>query len=481
MRTIHTIKKHLSYGYAIVRNAVRWLYIMVLAPRALNEDERRRERILLIVLFGVVLLTLSFEIFLIGENLFFPQTYNHISIGIFSCITFLFIGLLFAARKGFTKPVSKIFIGLYFVATLYGSIMWGASLPIGLLSYALVITMASILIGTQYGIATAGMSVLALIGIGSYEAIHQIVPVWKQFPIGINDIIEYGSMLGMSALLSWLYNTELEEALHKTKKSERALSYERDNLERLIEERTIALQTAERERIMELSRFAEFGKVSAGLFHDLMSPLTAVALSIEHLNTENDKMHARDDAKEAVAIAVRATKRIEEYMSTFRNHVRTKETRTDFSIQQEIKIAFGTLHFKAREQNVLLEMTHFEDETLFGDPIKFNQIVNNLVSNAIDAYRDTPYSYTDERERKVTVSLTHEGNYLCLSVTDTGIGMSENTMRHIFEHSFSTKETGTGIGLSVVKDILEKEFPGTINVSSQENIGTTVTIHIPKR
>ncbi|MEN9647709.1 MAG: hypothetical protein RLY57_513, partial [Candidatus Parcubacteria bacterium] len=97
-------------------------------------------------------------------------------------------------------------------------------------------------------------------------------------------------------------------------------------------------------------------------------------------------------------------------------------------------------------------------------------------SNAIDAYK-----YSTSTNRTVEVICTKENQHLKLIVTDYGSGISEEIIEHIFEPFFTTKDssTGTGIGLCSTKNIVEKDFNGTISVASTKDDGTIFTVQIP--
>lgn len=112
--------------------------------------------------------------------------------------------------------------------------------------------------------------------------------------------------------------------------------------------------------------------------------------------------------------------------------------------------------------------------TIETDPIRFHQIISNLISNAI--------KYNDKEQIEITLSCKKDGDTFCFSITDNGNGIEEEYHQKIFQ-LFQTLATNdenasTGIGLSIVKNILD-ELGGHISVESTLNIGSTFTIQLP--
>lgn len=117
---------------------------------------------------------------------------------------------------------------------------------------------------------------------------------------------------------------------------------------------------------------------------------------------------------------------------------------------------------------------------LNGSPVRFFQVVVNLLSNAIDSFADLPKA---SRPRAIAISVTKKEGFIELSVSDNGCGIAKSVLPHIFDPFFTTKSKrdGTGLGLSTTKSIVEGDFGGSLAVTSVEGAGTTFVARFPKR
>lgn len=224
------------------------------------------------------------------------------------------------------------------------------------------------------------------------------------------------------------------------------------------------------ERLRELQRFAELGRVSAGLIHDISSPLTAAILHLEQ--EESRGVHSIRHARRSIRV-------LERYVEAARQQLRQESRNINFCVKEQLRQVRRVVLPTANKQHVRLYFEVNKKHRLIGDPIKFQQIMTNLIINSIDAYSGCRAT-THEPTVRITVNACCK--WLRIRVHDRGNGITTGQMPYLFEPFYSTKNpnatSGLGIGLSTVKHHVEKDFGGEISVSSTIDNGTEFNIKL---
>jgi signal transduction histidine kinase len=143
-------------------------------------------------------------------------------------------------------------------------------------------------------------------------------------------------------------------------------------------------------------------------------------------------------------------------------------------LNEEIQQAIEILGYKARKAQVDVLFLSTEEIKIWGDSLKFHQVVVNLLSNAIDACQKIELPH-----KEIRIHLKDGNNLIHFSIQDCGEGIAPEVLPKIFDSFFTTKSTGTGIGLSTTKEIVEKELGGKIFVQSEIGKGALFSIDFP--
>jgi two-component system C4-dicarboxylate transport sensor histidine kinase DctB len=224
------------------------------------------------------------------------------------------------------------------------------------------------------------------------------------------------------------------------------------------------------ERLHELQRFAEVGRASASLIHDISSPLTAAILHLEQ--EEHSGLSSIKHARRSIRV-------LERYLEAARQQLRQEDRVTSFRVKHEIDQVKRIMQPLACRQHVKLRFDLRSDCKLIGDPVKFQQIVSNLITNAMEAYRD-PAALPVKPLVRVLVAADQQ--WLAIRIQDWGEGIEAKQLPLIFEPFYTTKPSsaasGSGIGLSTVKRYVEDDFVGRISVASSPNSGTEFSVKL---
>lgn len=216
----------------------------------------------------------------------------------------------------------------------------------------------------------------------------------------------------------------------------------------------------------------------ADVSHELRTPLTAIQGNMELI----ERYGADAMSIEAVSSEVnRMTRLVNDLLLLARADYGGMEI--DLSPIDLDAVLISVLHetkmiVQARESDIEVKTGRFEPLRINGNADRLKQLLLNLVSNAV---KFTPDGGS------ITLSLSEEGQYAVMRVTDTGIGIPESQLPFVFDRFYQVEssranteiDSGTGLGLSICKWIAEAHN-GTIRVDSQPGQGTTFTIAIPK-
>lgn len=473
------------------KRLVAFLYEKLLRPTQTESEAGRKELVCNVILIFTIFLLLVLDSIMFVTIYKQGSSYNGISPLIILTLTSSFICLLYASRLGYYKIVSRILIGILVSTCIYGQIMWGFDLPSIILLWCFIITASSILIGTRYAfVLSIGISIATIsLFILETKGIHSPVRAWKNETFQLDDVIEYSVLLMLIAGISWLSNREIYKSFNRVKASEKLLRIERDSLEIKVKERTKEIEQSHIEKIHDMYRFIEFGRISSGLFHDLSSPLTSLCLSLNLIqkSKESEGINREiGDIQSQLEHAVTVTDKINDFISEAKKQIQHNIEQKLFSIPNEINQVIKLLESKAKRQHISIVYKHSKNTILLGSPILFSHIITNLISNAIDSYNGIRTADRSDRQSTVLIYTQCKNKILEIRVKDFGQGIPNAILGQIFDPFFTTKssgynttDSGCGIGLSATKHTLEKYFKGTITLKTTEGLGTTFTLHIP--
>ena len=224
-------------------------------------------------------------------------------------------------------------------------------------------------------------------------------------------------------------------------------------------------ETAERLRRRE--RLATIGQLAASIGHDLRNPLSVMESSLYIL-----RRRMSDDARanrhiEKIAHQIDECDAIITHLLEMARNQPPRRDRTSASVLLDEAIDAADI-----PNRFTVECTGFTDLELWVDSALLKQSLINLLINAVQAQRETP------AEPAIEVSATSEGSAVILEVRDAGPGFNPDTLATIFEPLVTTKATGTGLGLALVKSVIERHG-GHVTASNRPEGGAVVELYLP--
>jgi len=384
-----------------------------------------------------------------------------------------FISLLYLSKKGYKRHLPQIFPLALFGMAAYLEYHWGINSASGILFFILAITVSEILLGTKIAGAFTGLASLFL----WLSSRIQKIDVISGNRFLIENRFDYFDIVLISIIfliiltISYLFGNELKRSRDK-------IEQEKDLLEIKIKEKTKELKDIQAQEIARVYRFAEFGKLSSGLFHDLVNPLNKVILNIKKIKDKGKNNRDFDLIRPDIDQIIKASEKMRAFINSVRKQLNFQEKKEIFSLNQEIEEAISLLNYKALRNQVIVSFEAQEKILLKSNPIKFNQVVTNLLSNAIDAHENQ----TDDCSKEVTIGLKKQERTIILSVSDNGPGIAPDIAGEIFQPFFTTKDNsgGLGLGLPLIKKIIEENFFGRIEVFSKPGQRTSFLVIIPE-
>ena len=243
---------------------------------------------------------------------------------------------------------------------------------------------------------------------------------------------------------------------------------ELQELNRSLEERIVhevELSRKKDEIMFRQSRLASMGEMIGNIAHQWRQPLNALVLIIQSFQMkrmaglELSQQFIDDQTKEGLALASMMSTTIED----FRNFFKPNRSAEQFSLQQSVNYSIQLVKEYYAKAGVEIYFNASEDTHVYGYPNEFSQVLMNLFSNAKDALEEHGVD-----PKCIEVAMTLEKNKAVIRVIDNGGGMDEEVIERIFEPYFTTKHksSGTGIGLYMSQQIIEKQMQGTIKASN---------------
>ena len=296
----------------------------------------------------------------------------------------------------------------------------------------------------------------------SYE--HYFPKINKHFHIEVTSIISNNSILGIIVLFKDI--TQHIEDMQKIKDAQ--------------------------ETLMESERLSSLGQLIGGIAHNLKTPIMSISGAAEGLtdlvkeydsSIDDPEVNSQDhhDIAKDMFTWIEKIKDYTEYMSDIITAVKgqavtlSETENVSFDLDELVKRVNILMKHELKSAVIYLNIKmNVDGKTIIhGDVNSLVQVINNMISNSIQAYNG-------KEGENIDLILDEQDNHLIISVKDYGCGLPEKVKDKLFKEMITTKgKNGTGLGLYMSYSTIKAHFNGDITFESEENKGTTFTITLP--
>jgi len=232
----------------------------------------------------------------------------------------------------------------------------------------------------------------------------------------------------------------------------------------------------EKEKLLiQQSKLAALGEMIGNIAHQWRQPIGAVSTIMMNIKwTAISKGVPEDFINDKIKEANEQLNYMSQTIDDFRNFFKPDKEKEYFDIKIEVRKAYKIIEATLKNSHINFQIFHSSTYEVYGYPNEFSQVVLNILSNAKDVLIERKIE-----SPKIEVNLYADENNTYCEISDNAKGISKDNIEKIFEPYFTTKDSrGTGIGLYIAKEIIEKHMDGKLIVKNGD-VGAKFIISVP--
>ncbi len=226
-------------------------------------------------------------------------------------------------------------------------------------------------------------------------------------------------------------------------------------------------------KLQKAQHLASLSTISSGILHEIKNPLTAMDLHLQLLQRELKSCPLENDGiTDSLTVLGTEIDRLKKILERFRKAVRSTAPRlAPVELSTLLRQTINTLQHELEEAGITVRWNlPAQLSTVQGDEELLTQAFMNIVKNAMEAM---------ERNGTITITITEDQDFIQIDFHDTGPGLSEEALDNLFEPYFSTKDSGMGLGLSIVYRIIVDHNGMIDTYNNADGSGATCQIVLP--
>lgn len=268
--------------------------------------------------------------------------------------------------------------------------------------------------------------------------------LWPAFFWGLFLIFRFGRVFGWR----WIHDRVFEPAVKR--EVEREMTRERE--------------------VMQTKNQASLDELTASFAHEIRNPIAAAKSLVQQMGEDPTSSENIEYAK----VALDELARVERSVSHLLKYAKEEDYRFDnVNLALVLDAALTQMRGKLEAANVSVSRNYITGPTVRADAEKLGHVFTNMIDNSIDAM------VSASGERRLELSIRSTGNgAACVILRDTGCGIPKEKIGKIFNPFYTTKSSGTGLGMGIARKVIEAHL-GRIDVTSEVGVGTEFTVSIP--
>lgn len=261
------------------------------------------------------------------------------------------------------------------------------------------------------------------------------------------------------------------------------------------------------QQLKQQEKLASLGLLSAGIAHEIQNPLNFVInfskmsskllKDLTEIIEDNEERLSADDREEINDIVVDLNENLQKIVEHGDRAIsiiqgillvsRGKDNQfipSDINriVKEYVWLSYHAMRANDKSFNISINESYQQDLPLIMViPQDLSRAVLNLMNNACYTVWEKQKSSADDYQPTIVVKVSSDGQQVSISISDNGKGMTQEVQQHLFDNFFTTKPIGmgTGLGMGIIRDIVENKHNGTLTFESEEGVGTTFTMTIP--